>query len=114
MEAVMNQWIRVLLGAVLALGVGAVASAQAKKLKEADLPEAVQKTVTEHSSGAKVTAVWEREEDGGVVYEVDLDVSGHGKGVLIKPDGTVLAIQEEVALEKLDASVQSGIKQRAG
>jgi hypothetical protein len=114
MEAVMNRRIRIVLGAVLALGIGATASAQAKKLKEADLPEAVQKTASEQSGGGKVTAYWEREQDGGVVYEVDLDVDGHGKGVLIRPDGSILAIQEEVQLDKLDASVQSGIKQRAG
>jgi hypothetical protein len=114
MEAVMNRWIRIVLGAVLALGIGATASAQAKKLKESDLPEAVQKTATEQTGGAKVTAYWQREQDGGVIYEVDLDVEGHGKGVLIRPDGSVLAVQEEVSFDKLDASVQSGIKQRAG
>jgi hypothetical protein len=110
----MNRWIRVLLGAVLALGIGAAASAQAKKLKETDLPEAVQKTAAEQGGGGKVLAYWEREEGGGVIYEVDLDVEGHGKGVLIRPDGTLLAIQEEVPFDKLDASVQAGIKQRAG
>ncbi len=110
----MNRWIRILLGAVLALGVGATASAQAKKLKESDLPEAVQKTAAEQGGGGKVLAYWEREQDGGVIYEVDIDVEGHGKGVLIRPDGSVLAIQEEVPFDKLDASVQSGLKQGAG
>jgi hypothetical protein len=110
----MNRWIRVLLGAVLALGIGAAATAQPKKLKESDLPEAVQKTAAEQGGGGKVVAYWEREEDGGVIYEVDLDVEGHGKGVLIRPDGTVLAVQEEVPFDKLEAGVQSGIKQRAG
>jgi hypothetical protein len=116
MEAVMNRWIRVSIGAVLALGIGAaVASAQQpKKLKESDLPEAVQKTATEQAGGAKVLAYWEREQDGGVIYEMDVDVEGHGKGVLIRPDGSVLAVQEEVSFDKLDAGVQSGIKQRAG
>ena len=112
----MNRWIRVSIGAVLALGIGAAAASaqqQPKKLKESDLPEAVQKTATEQAGG-KVLAYWEREQDGGVIYEVDVDVEGHGKGVLIRPDGSVLAVQEEVPFDKLDASVQAGIKQRAG
>jgi hypothetical protein len=69
---------------------------------------------TEQAGGAKVLAYWEREQDGGVIYEMDVDVEGHGKGVLIRPDGSVLAVQEEVSFDKLDAGVQSGIKQRAG
>lgn len=113
----MNRWIRVSIGAVLALGIGVAAASaqqQPKKLKESDLPEAVQKTATEQAGGAKILAYWEREQDGGVIYEMDVDVEGHGKGVLIRPDGTVLAVQEEVPFDKLGASVQSGIKQRAG
>ena len=110
----MNRCVRVVIGAVLALGIGAVASAQAKKLKQSDLPEPVQATAAQHAADGKVAAVWEREEDGGVIYEVDVDVDGHAKGVLIRPDGTLVVIQEEVAFDKLDAGVQAGIKQRAG
>jgi hypothetical protein len=110
----MKKIVRVLVGVVLALGVGAVMSAQAKKLNQSDLPEAVQKTAAEQGAGGKVTAYWEREGEGGSFYEVDLEVDGHAKGVLIKPDGSLIAVQEEVAFDKLDPSVQESLKKQAG
>jgi hypothetical protein len=49
-----------------------------------------------------------------VTYEVDMVVDGHARGVLIDPEGTVVAVQDEVALEKLDPGVQAGIRSGAG
>ncbi|MFY9549765.1 MAG: hypothetical protein WAU32_01325 [Thermoanaerobaculia bacterium] len=110
----MNRCVRIVIGAVLALGIGAIASAQSKKLKQSDLPEAVQTTAAQESAAGRVTGYWQREQDGGVVYEVDLVVDGHERGVLIRPDGAVVMIQEEVPWDGLDPNVQSGIKQQAG
>lgn len=110
----MNRCCQIVIGAVLALGIGAVASAQSKKLKQSDLPEAVQATAEKESAAGRVTGYWQREEDGGVVYEVDLVVDGHAKGVLISPAGAVVMVQEEVPWDALDPKVQSSIKQQAG
>jgi hypothetical protein len=110
----MHRCSRIAIGAVLALLIVAVAGAQSKKLEPSDLPEAVQATAAKEGAAGKVTGYWQRERDGNVVYEVDLIVDGLAKGVLISPDGSVVAVQEEVPLERLDASVQSGIKQQAG
>lgn len=111
----MNRLLRTVIVAFMSLGmVAAVASAQAKKLKESDLPEPVKATAAQVSESGRVTGYWEREQDGGIVYEVDIVVDGRGKGVLISPDGEIIVIQAEVPWDELDPNVQSGLKQKAG
>src|SRR5437660_1050487 len=80
------------------------ATAQDKKLKRSDLPPAVGKTADAQSAGATVRGYSSETEDGQLEYEVALTVNGHGKDVAIAPDGTVLEIEEEVALAALPAA----------
>ena len=114
----MSRCFRIVIAAVVAIQVAAAASAQvnaqAKKLQQSDLPEAVQATAAKETAQGKVTGIWQRDQDGGVVYEVDLVVDGHARGVLINPEGVVVAVQEEVPWNKLDPSIQSGIQSQAG
>src|SRR6188474_812802 len=113
-EAVMNRLLRIVIVAVVALGIGAAASAQSKKLQESDLPEPVKAKAAEVTGSGKVTAYWERNEGGRVIYEIDVVADGRAKGVLISPDGAVLVIQAEVPWDELDPNVQAGLKKAAG
>lgn len=109
-----RRW-RIVIVAVVALGIGAgVASARVKKIKEADLPEPVRATAAELSASGRVTGYFQREQDGGVIYEVDFVVDGRWKGVLISPTGEIIVVQAEVLWAQLDPKVQSGLKQKAG
>ena len=110
----MSRCVRIMIAAIAALQIAAIASAQAKKLQQSDLPEAVQATAAKESAQGKVTGYWQREQDGAVTYEVDMVVDGHARGVLIDSEGAVVAVQEEVAWGKLDPGVQAGIKSQAG
>jgi len=99
---------------VLTCGLAAAATAQDKKLKRSDLPPAVGKTADAQSAGATVRGYSSETEDGQLEYEVALTVNGHGKDVAIAPDGTVLEVEEEVALDSLPAAVRAGLTQAAG
>ena len=110
----MSRFSRIVIAAVLALPIAAIASAQAKKVQQSDLPEAVQATAARETGGGKVTGYWQRDQDGTTTYEVDLVVDGHARGVLINSEGAVVAVQDEVSLEKLDPAVQAGIRSQAG
>jgi len=90
------------------------ASAQEKKVKKSDLPAAVQKTADEQSKGATVKSYGSETEDGKLIYEVQLTVNGHSKDVSISPEGAVLEVEEEVAMDSLPAEVREGLKQKAG
>ena len=89
-------------------------AAQDKKLKKSDLPAAVQKSADEVSKGATVKGYSSEKEDGKLEYEVQLTVNGHSKDVTIAPDGTVLEIEEEVAMDALPAAVRDGLKKEVG
>ncbi|OLC87310.1 MAG: hypothetical protein AUG85_02300 [Gemmatimonadetes bacterium 13_1_20CM_4_66_11] len=101
--------------AVLVLtAVASQAGAQEKKLKRSDLPAAVQRSADEQSVGATVRGYSTEKENGQDVYEVEMTVHGHGRDVTIGADGTVLEIEEQVALKSLPAAVQAGLRQLAG
>ena len=90
------------------------AAAQDKQLKKSDLPAAVQKTADEQSAGATVRGYASEVEDGKLQYEVQLTVNGHSRDVSIAPDGKLLEIEEQVALDALPAPVREGLQKKAG
>jgi hypothetical protein len=99
---------------VLTCAIASRASTQERKLKRSDLPAAVQKTVDQESQGATIRGYSRETENGQVEYEVALRVRGHNKDVSIAPDGSVLEIEEMVALDSLPAAVKAGLVQLAG
>jgi hypothetical protein len=89
-------------------------SAQEKKLKKSDLPPAVQKTADEQSQGATIKGYSSEMDQGKLVYEVEMTVNGHSRDVSIAKDGSVLEIEEEVALDSLPAPVRGALEKKAG
>ena len=98
--------------AIATLAAG-IAFAADTKIKRSDLPTAVEKTVQEQSVGATIQGFSKEVENGRVEYEVEMIVNGHGKDVSIAKDGTVLEIEEEVALGSLPGTVRSALVERA-
>lgn len=99
---------------LLTCAMAARAAAQEKSLKRADLPPAVQKAADEQSTGATVRGYSSETEDGQLEYEVAMTVHGHSRDVTIAKDGTILEIEEEVALDSLPAPVRASFQQKAG
>ena len=99
---------------LLTLFLAVSASAQEKRLKKSDLPPAVQKTADEQSKGATVRGYSSEMEEGKLQYEVEMTVNGHSRDVSIAPDGSVLEIEEQVALDTLPAAVREGLQKEAG
>jgi uncharacterized membrane protein YkoI len=88
-------------------------SAQEKKIKRADLPPAVEKTVAAVSKGATIKGFSQETENGRVSYEVAMLVAGHSKDVEIDPNGTVREVEEEVTMDSLSVDVQVGLNAKA-
>jgi len=91
-----------------------IASAQEKKIKRSDLPPAVEKTVAAQSEGATIKGFSTEKEKGETFYEAELMVNGHSKDVLIAADGTVVEVEEQVAMGTLSAEVKAGLQAKAG
>ena len=89
-------------------------SAQEKKIKRSDLPPAVEKTVAAESTGATIKGFSTEKEKGETFYEAEMMVNGHSKDVLIAADGTVVEVEEQVALDSLSADVKAGLQTIAG
>ena len=90
------------------------ASAQEKKIKRSDLPPAVEKTVAAQSEGATIEGFSTEKEKGETFYEAEMMVNGHSKDVLIAADGTVVEVEEQVALDSLSTDVKTGLQAKAG
>jgi len=102
--------------AVVAAGVllfAGNASAQEKKINRSDLPPAVEKTVAAQSAGATIRGFSEKE-NGQTLYEAEMTVNGHSKDVSMTADGSVVEIEEQVALDSLSPEVKAGLLAKAG
>jgi hypothetical protein len=90
------------------------ASAQEKKIKRSDLPPAVEKTVAAQSAGATIRGFSTEKEKGQTLYEVEMTVNGHSKDISMAADGSIVEIEEQVALDSLSPEVKAGLQAKAG
>jgi hypothetical protein len=97
-----------------ALLLAGTASAQEKKIKRSDLPPAVEKTVAAQSAEATIRGFSSEVENGQTLYEAEMMVSGHSKDVLMAADGSIVEVEEQVALDSLSAEVKTGLQAKAG
>ncbi len=98
----------------LCLVLAAFAEDNEKRLKRADLPPAVEKTVAGQSQGATIKGFSQETENGQIYYEAEMMVSGHSKDVTMSKDGSIVEVEEQVALDSLPAAVKQGLQSKAG
>jgi uncharacterized membrane protein YkoI len=89
------------------------ASAQEKKIKRSDLPPAVEKTVAAQSNAATIRGFSTEKENGQTLYEVEMTVNGHSKDILMAGDGSIVEIEEQVALDSVSPEVKAGLQAKA-
>jgi|SRR5689334_18743750 len=101
------------IGLSLLLSGVVLAQESEQRVKMKDLPQAVQQTARQQSRGASIKGFSKEVEHGQTFYEVEMKVHGHGKDVLIDPNGVVVEIEEEVPLASLAPDVRVTIEQNA-
>jgi len=106
-----NYLVALAVGGLLFAG---IAPAQEKKIKRSDLPPAVEKTVAVQSAGATIRGFSSEVEKGQTLYEVELTVNGHSKDISMAADGSIVEVEEQVALDSLAAEVKAGLQAKAG
>ncbi len=106
-----NYLVVVIVGASLFAG---NASAQEKKIARSELPPAVEKTVAAQSAGATIRGYSTEKENGQTLYEVEMTVNGHSKDVSMTADGSIVEVEEQVALDSLSPEVKAGLEAKAG
>ncbi len=103
---------RIAMIAILSLAVALVA--QEKKIRRADLPPAVEKTVSAQTQGATIKGFSQEKENGQILYEVETTVNGHSKDITIDASGAVTEIEEQISFDSLPAAVKAGLRAKAG
>src|SRR5260370_29699943 len=101
---------------VLAAGgllLAGTSSAQEKKIKRSDLPPAVEKTVAAQSTGATIKGFSTEKENGQTLYETEMTVNGHSKDISMTADGSIVEIEEQLALDSLSPEVKAGLQPKA-
>ena len=68
-----------------------------EKIKFADAPAAVQKTMTAEAGGAKIDTVEKEMENGKTVYEAEVMINGKRYEIEVAEDGTLLEKSQEDA-----------------
>ncbi len=113
-EGGMSQYkLEVVVALVSLLGAGTVAS-QEVKIRRSELPAAVERTVAAASQDGKVTQITKEKEKGETVYEAEILKDGHVKTIEMNDQGSILEIEEEVALENLAPQIKAGLEAKAG
>lgn len=98
----------------LSLATAFAAEEQEKKIQRADLPSAVEKTISAQSQGAAIKGFSQEQENGHIYYEAEMTVNGHSKDVLIDKKGNIVEVEEQVAFESLPVAVKQGLQTQAG
>ena len=73
----------------------------------------VEKAIAAQAGNATIRGFSQEIEHGVTYYEAELTVAGHHKDFLVDTRGSVVEVEEEVALDSLPASVQDGLQAMA-
>ena len=96
------------------VAVAATAIAAVKPLQVKDLPPAVQKVVREQTRGAEIKNISKEKEKGVTQYEVETLVNGKHRDFNVDDKGTLIVVEEEVALDSIPAAAKAAIEKKVG
>jgi hypothetical protein len=88
--------------------------AKEKKVKQANLPSAVQRTADAEAAGNMVSGYTMDTVDGETLYKANLLVDGRARVVSIASDGSVSSVENEIAWEAVPADVQATMTKAGG
>jgi len=110
----MHRTARLIAGIALGLLMTVAAQAKEKKVKQADLPSAVQRTFESQSAGATVSDYTRDSVEGEMLYRASFAVDGRTRAITVASDGTVISTEDEIAWESVPTEVQTAMTRAAG
>jgi uncharacterized membrane protein YkoI len=94
------------------IAVTLLAGAAEMKLKLADLPAAVQKTVQEQTKNAELKGLSKEVENGKTFYEIETIANGKSRDLLVNPSGRIVELEEATTFESVPAAVKAALTQK--
>src|SRR5579863_4577841 len=89
--------------------VALLAGAAETKIKLADLPAPVQKTIQEQTKNAELKGLSKEVENGKTFYEVETIVNGKSRDLLVDPSGRIVELEEATTIESVPAAVKAAL-----
>jgi uncharacterized membrane protein YkoI len=77
------------------------------KVKLADLPAPVQKTILEQTKNAELKGLSKETENGKTFYEIETIANGKSRDLLVDTTGQIVEIEEATTLESVPAAVKA-------
>ena len=93
-------------------GAGVMAAGETRVAMK-DVPQPVQATIGQQTKGARLRGIHRETEDGKTYYEAETTVNGKSRDVLIDSGGTVVEIEEAVALGEIPEAARAAIRKMA-
>ena len=97
---------RLIAGIALGLVISVGAQAEEKKIKQSNLPPAVQKTAADQVGTGTVQGYTTDKVGGVMVYQMNVVVDGRTRAVVMDESGTVTSVEQEIAWTDLPADVR--------
>jgi uncharacterized membrane protein YkoI len=89
--------------------VALLAGAAETKIKLADLPAPVQKTIQEQTKNAELKGLSKEVQNGKTFYEVETIVNGKSRDLLVDPSGRIVELEEATTIESVPAAVKAAL-----
>jgi uncharacterized membrane protein YkoI len=91
----------------------ALSHAAETKVNLAEVPPAAQKTIKEKMKGGKLKRIVKDTSKGAPTYEAELTFAGRAKDISVDENGSVIEIEEAVALSTLPKPAKAAIEKAA-
>jgi len=106
------EWVCVSLTAALLLLASIVRAEEDKKVPLDKVPKAVKEAIDGRFPGADISGIEKENEDGKVVYDVELKHKGRKYEMDIQEDGTIVEIEKEIAMKDVTEAVTKGVVEK--
>lgn len=78
-----------------------------------DAPAPVQQTVKTETANATFVGLTKEKENGKTVYEIETKSNGLSRDLTVAADGSVISVEQEVALDSIPQPAQDTIRKKA-
>ena len=94
---------------------GAGLCAAEVRVRLQDLPLAVQNTIRQETKDSKIRGFSKEIENGKTFYEAEtITTGGQSRDILMDPAGTVVEVEQEIALDSVAEPAQKALRSAAG
>jgi len=98
--------------ALVMVATASQADEKAGKIAPDKLPQKIKDSIKERFPGAEVTGAEKENENGQIMYDIELKHEGRKYEMDIKEDGTIVEIEKEIASKDVPEAITKAVKKK--